>query len=367
MIVNGRFLLQPITGVQRVAREALAELDKMAFEGKIETPRVFLPAGGDIIAEPVFEAIKLERKGRLTGHLWEQVELPRMCKGNILLCLGNTAPIWLLLSRVSRVVTMVHDLSYRYFPNVYNWKFRTFYSILIPLILKHSDYIITVSKAEKRSIENCYPFLIGSDKLRFAQNGGLPDVVAANFLLKGVPGRQERHYGLYVGSLSKRKNAESVLRSASIFLETNPEMRFVVIGASSAVFDSFEIDIPDNIAGRLDMRGQVNDPQIIYDAFRYARFLVFPSFYEASPLPPIEAMTLGCPVISSRIPSLVERCGDSVVYCDAHDLTSIVNAIQSLIEDSELWTQKSLAGRVQAARYSWRKQAEILTELCEAC
>lgn len=363
LILNGRFLLQNITGVQRVEREILVALDKLAVNGVIDVPEVILPVKGEIIAEPALQAIKLTRKGRLSGHLWEQLELPGFCKNKTLWCLGNTAPVLSLLSRTTKVLTMIHDLSYKYFPSAYSWKFRALYSTLIPIEIAKSDAVVTVSNAEKRAMAKHYPQLEASPAFYAAQNGGIPDDYAEVARKSELPKLEERNYGIYVGSLSKRKNAEGVLKAAVNFLETYPDMRFVVIGASSGVFDSFKVDIPEAVQARLDMRGQVNDPLEIYEAFKYARFLLFPSFYEASPMPPVEAMTFGCPVISSEIPSLSERCESAALYCDPHSAQSISKAIERLMNSNELWLDLSEAGRAKAAEYSWRLQTESLLKM----
>ena len=49
--------------------------------------------------------------------------------------------------------------------------------------------------------------------------------------------------------------------------------------------------------------------------------LVFPSFYEGFGLPPLEAMTCGCPVIISGSSALSEVCGDAALRCTATDPT----------------------------------------------
>lgn len=363
--LNGRFLLQSITGVQRVAREALKALDEMAHAGEIKPFRVLLPEKGEIVAPPSLKATELRREGRYAGHAWEQVDLPRLSGPEPLLCLGNTAPLARLRQSGRPTVTMVHDLSYKYFPSAYSWKFRAFYETLIPQVLRHSDHVVTVSKAEETSIRKHYPFLEETGRLSFLQNGGVEDAEAAAALAAPAPSMEERGYGLYVGSLTKRKNAEGVLRGAVDFVRRHPAMRFVVIGANSASFQGVTIDIPAEVADRIEFRGQINDAKLIHDAYRKARFLLFPSFYEASPLPPIEAMTFGCPVVSSTIPSLKERCGDAAAYCEADDQDSIAAAIGSIMDDPSAWRALSEASRAQAARYSWRAQAQGLLELCE--
>ena len=360
--MNGRFLLQNITGVQRVEREILVALDRLALEGVIDLPEVVLPEKGEVISPPDLKVIQLKRIGRFSGHMWEQLELPKYCKSKTLWCLGNTAPLLSLLSRTTQVVTMIHDLSYKYFPSAYSWKFRALYSFLIPFEIAKSDAIVTVSNAERRAMSTHYPKLKQAN-FHALQNGGIPDQSAIEFADKTVPALYEREYGIYVGSLSKRKNAEGILKTAIKFLKAYPDMRFVVIGASSGVFDSFEIDIPVEVESRLEMRGQVNDPQQIYEAFKYARFLLFPSFYEASPMPPVEAMTFGCPVISSQIPSLQERCGEAALYCDPNNADTIYSAVEKLMSTEQLWTELSKAGRAKAAEYSWRSQTELLLKL----
>ncbi|WP_175623966.1 glycosyltransferase family 4 protein [Pseudocolwellia agarivorans] len=363
IILNGRFLLQNITGVQRVEREILVALDKLAKEGIIEVPEVILPEKGEIIAPPRLEVIKLTRKGSLSGHLWEQFQLPKYCNSKTLWCLGNTAPVLSLMSSKQKVVTMIHDLSYKYFPSAYNWKFKAFYSALIPLELAKSDVVVTVSNAEKSAILKHYPKLNNTNILFSAQNGGIPDERSTLEFNSSIVPIEDRNYGIYVGSLSKRKNAEGVLSAAVKFLQTYKNMKFVVIGSSSGVFDSFDVDIPEDVKDRLEMRGQVNDPEEIYKAFAKARFLLFPSFYEASPLPPIEAMTFGCPVISSSIPSLQERCGDAAIYCDANDQQTITQSIDMLMASDDLWKKLSLEGSKKASEYSWKQQTETLLKL----
>ncbi|KAA2311697.1 glycosyltransferase family 1 protein [Pseudooceanicola sediminis] len=366
IVLNGRFLLQSVTGVQRVARELLMQFDGMVTRGEIPPIRLLLPTKGEIIGPLALQSIAIERVGHLSGHAWEQIDLPRHAGKGALLCLGNTAPVARLLQPGRRTVTMVHDLSYKYFPAAYSWKFRAAYSAIMPFVLRFSDKVVTVSDAERASIETHYPFLKDSGRLSYLQNGGIPDAARDIALDQPAAGAEARPYGLYVGSLTARKNAPGILRSAIAFLRRYPEMRFVVIGASGASFESVDLAVPPDLADRFEFWGQVNDAERIYDAYKSARFLLFPSFYEASPLPPIEAMTFGCPVVSSRIPSLTERCGDAAVYCDGEDVDSISAAISALMDDPALWAEKSAAARGRAADFSWGEQARDTLALCGA-
>ena len=365
--LNGRFLLQAVTGVQRVAREVLHSLDDLAHAGEIPAPQVLLPARGDVVAAPRLKAITLSRVGIHSGHIWEQLDLPKHCTREPLLCLGNTAPLARLYAPNRPTVTMVHDLSYRYFPGAYSRRFRYAYGVLIPQVLRRSEAVVTVSQAEATQIARHFPLLHRSGRLSVLQNGGIPDDAAKRAFAEDGPPASERNYGIYVGSLTRRKNASGLLRAAIAFLRAYPDMEFVVIGANSAaVFEQVAFPVPLEVAGRLHFRGQINDAEVIYHALRGARFMLFLSFYEASPLPPVEAMTYGCPVIAAEIPSLRERCGRAAIYCDPGDHDSVMTAIESVMEKPGYWETLSEAAKAQAARYSWVEQTRGLLQLCES-
>ena len=56
--INGRFLMQAVTGVQRVAREALTVFDDMAASGNIPCPRLLVPAQGEMVALPELKGVR---------------------------------------------------------------------------------------------------------------------------------------------------------------------------------------------------------------------------------------------------------------------------------------------------------------------
>ena len=66
VIVNGRFLLHRVTGVERYAREILAELDKIIESGKLEM--AVPPEVKEILG---YKNIKAVRVGKLHNRLWE--------------------------------------------------------------------------------------------------------------------------------------------------------------------------------------------------------------------------------------------------------------------------------------------------------
>ena len=84
LAVNARFLTQKTTGVQRFAAEVTRAL---AAHGA--ALRLLAPQG----APSRFDALPVEQVGRRTGQAWDQLDLPRAAGGDMLLNLGNTAPL----------------------------------------------------------------------------------------------------------------------------------------------------------------------------------------------------------------------------------------------------------------------------------
>ncbi|MCC4266746.1 glycosyltransferase family 4 protein [Microbacterium schleiferi] len=357
VVINGRFLCQPVTGVQRVAIEYLHAIDSLLAAGELGDidVEVVVPASSPLLTTPALRQIKVTPHGRYSGHLWEQLELARYARGSDLICFGNVAPALSLFSTRTRVLTMVHDLSFVYFPKAYNWRFRWLYRVLVPLALRRSDVTVTVAEVERESILRHYKLERKSADLHVLQNGALREGVSKNTPLQAYAERAPEI--LYVGSLTRRKNAENLLIAASTLVEQE-DTDFVVIGANGHNFSS----AVGGAAYPPEFRflGQIDDASAVYAHMRSARLFLFPSLYEASPLPPIEAMANGCPVVAADIPSIRERCGDAVLYCDPHRPESIAHVATELLTDHALWNQMQQRGLEKASQYSWSKQAQRL-------
>jgi len=297
-----------------------------------------------LVSPPFLRNITFQPVGRLQGHLWEQVDLPRFVNGALLFCPGNTAPIVSLLG-AGRVIVSVHDLSYLYFPRAYSRAFRLLYNILIPLILRRAAVVVTVSNSERESILKYYPY--ANERLSAIQNGGLPFGVKAPSVFPA-----DEPYVLYVGSLSKRKNFPGMFEVACR-LAHKRGLKFVFIGGVPDGIADTLAQIPDDISDRIVFLGQVNDWGVLMLHYTSATCFFFPSFYEASPLPPIEAMACGCPVIAASIPSLIERCGDAALYCDPASIENMADVVEHLVDDRALQQSLREKGYQWAESYSW--------------
>lgn len=353
---NGRFLSQEVTGVQRYGHELLYALDRI-----IPTRpniRITLVCPKLDRAPPTLTNIAVEQRGNLQGHAWEQVELPWLSRGKMLFCPGNTAPAISLLDGQSVIVT-VHDLSYLYFPEAYSSAFRRVYGFLVPLAFRRARGVITVSVSERNSIVSRYPHV--APRLTAIQNGGLPNDIASD---DGDVQREDNHI-LYVGSLSKRKNFPRMLEVACS-LASKKGYKFTFVGGTAGGLLESRSGVPQAIQSLITFAGQVNDTEKLMQFYRRATVFMFPSMYEASPLPPIEAMACGCPVIAGDIPSLRERCGDAALYCDPHQTASIETQVETLMANTAMQAELAAKGRSRASEFSWNNCAAKVLDVIEA-
>lgn len=346
LVVNGRFLTQKPTGVQRYAISLLNALDRL-LEGRDDLSiTVFSPVLSG--PKPRWLNIRHREAGRFRGNLWEQLDLPRLSRGKMLFCPGNSSPIISLLRRQPIVVT-IHDLSYAYFPQAYSLAFRAWYNLLIPLVMKRATTILTVSEVERQSIIKHFPDVVS--RIHAIANGGWPD--------DHVPmpnENQDDGYVLYVGSLSRRKNFPAMF-DAAVHLSRTRGFRFLFVGGTAPTLKASSQTIPEDIIGKIRFVGQVDSIEELGNYYRHAGCFIFPSLYESSGLPPLEAMAWGCPVIVSDIPALRERCEDAALYCDPNDQVSMISKIESVMDSEALRQEYRTKGLRQAKSFSWERCA----------
>jgi len=97
-----------------------------------------------------------------------------------------------------------------------------------------------------------------------------------------------------------------------------------------------------------------DDMPAIYGA---ADLLAFPSLYEGFGLPVLEAMSVGCPVLTSPVSSLGEVAGDAAVLVDPQSVDAIAAGLERALTDRELRAQLVERGLRRAAEFSWKRAA----------
>ena len=92
--------------------------------------------------------------------------------------------------------------------------------------------------------------------------------------------------------------------------------------------------------------------------YRGASALVYPSRYEGFGLPPLEAMSYGCPVVASSSASMPEVIGDAGEYFDPERPDSIAPAIERVVFSQERTDELIELGKIRATLFTWKRCAD---------
>lgn len=347
--INGKFLAQRTTGVQRFARGVVMALDRSLQADSIDCIfELLLPPR----AVPMLglRVIRQRRVGcfKRSAGLWEQFDLPLHSLDGTLLCLTGSSPFF-----VRECVPTIHDAAVYLHPEAYSRWFVFWYRILFKRRARLSPLVLTVSQSSSRELSEHLP----STTFRVVPNSGEHIVQQRSdpSVLKRFDLRSKR-FLLAVGSFNPTKNFPSLVNAYIQSSLSNKLPLVIVGGVNRDVFRSFGSlhDHPMVI-----WVGGVSDAKL-RALYENAAAFVFPSSYEGFGIPPLEAMRCGCPVVASQASAVLEVCGDAAVYFDHRDSRTIAPAIESLLLNDEQGSRLIKLGRQQAAKYSWDISAERL-------
>ena len=90
---------------------------------------------------------------------------------------------------------------------------------------------------------------------------------------------------------------------------------------------------------------------------------VYPSLYEGFPMPPLEAMACGAPVIATRTGAIPEFAGEAAILIDPGDRDALREAMLRLLGDHSLRSDLGERGAERAKAFRWDRSAQLMTEL----
>lgn len=344
VVINARFLTQAVTGSQRFAIEISRRLRNRAPYMRFVAPR-------NILHRDVADELEVETLGSLTGHLWEQVELPRFLRraGHpLLINLVNTAPIL-----YHNTVATLLDLSFLRHPEWFSRRFQLYYRFLVPLVARRAKAIVTISEFSRQEISH----LLDIPEKR------IHVVYCAASRIFSPPRRPaKKEYILAVSSMDPRKN---LARLVEAFKKLKLDgLKLLMVGSKGRAFGDTRIDAAVQDSPNIEFTGYVSDTKLV-DLYQGARLFVYPSLYEGFGLPPLEAMACGTPVVVSNTTSLPEVCADAAYYVDPHDADDIARGIRFVLDNPSLQEEMIRKGLERVKRFGWERSALGLLEVIE--
>ena len=351
--INGRFLTQPMTGVERYAYNICKAMARLQQPFTIVCPKAPIHQDYDV------SDLSIVHYGIGNSHFWEQCVLPFFFIGKKDYLVLSFTGLGSILIR-HKVMT-VHDLSFLQNPSWYSRAYYWYYRFMTPLAVKTSQHILTVSEFSKSEILRFYPFL-KAEKISVVYNAidrqlFKPQTSDLRPQTLDLSPQTSDPFVLCVSSIDPRKNFARLIEACQGLTGA----KLYIVGKYNRVFSQqMALDTtPDHI----QFLGRVSDEKLVR-LYNQAACFVFPSLYEGFGLPPLEAMACGCPVLVSDIPVEREVCGDAAHYFNPLDPNNILHTITQYLNNADVIKEKMRQkGFENITRFSWEKSAQALMKI----
>jgi glycosyltransferase involved in cell wall biosynthesis len=347
LAINVKFLTAGPTGVHRVAEQLINQLAENLHEFTDlfqEEPVLVAPTN---LRRTTYNVFNVDRRGVFRGQLWEQFDLPRLTRPDLLLNLCNLGPM-----SATSAITMIHDAQVFSTPDSYEPSFGRWYRTVQPVLGRRHSRILTISNYAASELVR---FGVTSrERIAIVPNG-------VDHLLAVKPDHQiidrlglEKHrFIIGLANAQPHKNIGLLIRAFAA--PALADLKLVLVG--SALRKDFE-----GVSSNVIFAGRVCDEEL-RSLLEAALCIGFPSTTEGFGLPPLEGMTLGCPAIVAPCGALPEVCGTAAIYADPGVPEEWVSSIVRLRDDTDFRIRYALAGRTQAGFYTWKRAGKALVEV----
>lgn len=338
VLITGETLHGPTTGVQRATIElanaiaARGDVDLSVLVSREEDASALVPSIHRVV-----------HPTRLTAGIVPWHSLPHHLLNGFDVVHCPTARVPFRGKPRARTIITIHDLVPLAAPETHRLTYRVYFRFVLPRALDRFDSIVAVSESTRRDLQRFYA--IDAARIRV-----VPEACAWRPVARSAVVMEKEAYFLWVGTLEPRKNLRRTIEAFTAWrTRSGSRDRLLVVGARG--WGESGLSLADGV----EVLGYVDDSRL-RDLYGRAKALVYPSLYEGFGFPVLEAMTLGCPVITSRNSSLPEVAGDAAIYCDPLDVASIGSAMERVSDDQER-ARMIDAGLARAAQFSWERAA----------
>lgn len=340
ILINGKFLAQRTTGVQRYAREILKSLDALLPVCRLA---VFLAVPKDAQDIPNFKNIRIVYKNKKASIFWDQIWMPlyalSMKAHGLHLC--TVGPV------VKPDFVFLHDTNVQVNSQWFTKKVILWYSFIYWFCCKMAKKIFTVSNFSKNELQRIYRIPDNRIDVIGAGWQHINEISSAEESL-GKFNLQKKRFFFSLGTKAPHKNMQWILEYAA----KHPNEQFAISGSTyGKIFGKLQLKELPNV----HFLGYLSDSEV-KTLMRNCKAFLFPSFYEGFGIPPLEALSLGTPIVVSDIPVMREIFGTSARYIDPADSDVDLNALINEPVASECSILEN---------YSWDKSARKLLENLE--
>jgi len=305
------------------------------------------PILGELPAK-IIEVGYTTRSFRLARLLSIQPDLTRFT-GPTDAVIGSAYIPW--KSRGALEIPVIYDLAFMRFPETVSRMNRRYLKAMIPRAVRSAPIVITISS----SVRDELVARLGIDPSAIVIT---PPPIEPMERQVETASQAQTPYFLFVGGMEPRKNFNRVAEAFET-VKGRTAARLVVVGNEGRRWDRSQSQ-QDGV----EFLGYVPKERLA-TLYSNATALVYPSLYEGFGIPILEAMSVGCPVITSHQGSPADLSGGAAVLVDPTQTGAIADAMLKVLEDPELRDDLAQKGRGRAAIYPWAKSTDELIERLE--
>jgi len=358
---DATFLLSPRTGIGTFA---WAVLDRMAAMADIEvTAYAVALRQRDVIAAAVPARVRVPWRTEVLSPLhtraaWKRSDLPPIewVTGGV--DVVHSPNYVVPPTRRAAQVVSVHDLTFLHHPELATTDTRRY-----PPLLRRACARGAFVHADSRFIadEIIDAFDWPADRVIVVPLA--IDPVAETPDGAGAVLAEGDRYLLAVGTVEPRKNLPRLIAAFDRVADDDPDLRLVLAGAQGWGADAVSgAIVVARHSSRIVRLGWVADDERAA-LLRGAAALAYPSVYEGFGLPPLEAMSVGTPVVAGAAGALLETCGGAAELVDPHDVDAIEAGLRAVVFDDDHAEELVRRGRANVERFSWDRCTDELLDL----
>lgn len=249
----------------------------------------------------------------------------------------------LVMPKAAKKIYTPHGISF------YKGSSRLSWAVLYPIekwICSRMDSVLTINREEYDIISRWK-----NNDTKFVHGIGM-DTEAFKSKAQDVGKRNEfgiaddDFFVLCVGELNENKNHKVIIKA----IADNPKIKCVICGIGYLEDELIKLIDDSGLSERVFLAGYRTD---IAELMACADVFAFPSFHEGLPVSVMEAMTMGLPVVCSKIRGNVDLIEDGVggFLCEPTDVESFKKAIKVLAGNAELREKMSAVNKENVKSY----------------
>jgi glycosyltransferase involved in cell wall biosynthesis len=219
--------------------------------------------------------------------------------------------------------------------------------------IKISDHIICPSISTKNDLIEIYN--VDKKKITVTYFG------IEKFENYKIEKNHDKPFLLFVGARARYKNFKNFIMAFSRSKTLKKNFNIICFGGEDFSLDEINLFKELNIADYVYKEKNADD-KTLFSLYKNAKCLVYPSKHEGLGLPPMEAMSLGCPTITSNYPAIMEGVGGASAIFDPNNISQIQKILEEYLYSNDKLQKLINLGLLQSKKFSWDKCAKLTIE-----